>query len=135
MKSLRKQRGMGMLAWLLVLIIAGFFMLCAFKIIPMYAENRYVVAGLKVLVEPGSTLEEMTTAEIKAKMDKFYTINGVRTKGPQNIVVERDAKRVIVKIDYETRENLFSNVDVVVSFKNHLDSTNLSQCCTPVGEK
>ena len=134
MRTLKKQQGLGMLAWLVVLAIAGFFMLCAFKIIPLYAENRYVISGLKALVEPGTKLEDMTTAEIKKKMGNFYMINNVRSKDAQNIVVDRDARRVVVKIDYEARVNLFYNLDVVVDFKNHLDSTAPHQCCKPVTE-
>lgn len=134
MRTLKKQQGLGMLAWLVVLAIAGFFLLCAFKIIPLYAENRYVISGLKALVEPGTKLEDMTTAEIKKKMGNFYMINNVRSKDAQNIVVDRDARRVVVKIDYEARVNLFSNLDVVVDFKNHLDSTAPHQCCKPVTE-
>lgn len=134
MQTLRKQQGLGMLSWLVVLAVAGFFLLCAFRIIPMYAENRYVVSGLKELVEPGTRLEDMTTAEIKKRMNNFYTINNVRSSGPQNIVVERDAQRVVVKIDYETRANLFYNLDVVANFQNHLDSTAPGKCCSPVGE-
>ena len=134
MRTLKKQQGLGMLAWLVVLAIAGFFLLCAFKIIPLYAENRYVISGLKALVEPGTKLEDMTTAEIKKKMGNFYMINNVRSKDAQNIVVDRDARRVVVKIDYEARVNLFYNLDVVVDFKNHLDSTAPHQCCKPVAE-
>ncbi|HTF83840.1 DUF4845 domain-containing protein [Cellvibrio sp. ARAG 10.3] len=134
MRTLKKQQGLGMLAWLVVLAIAGFFLLCAFKIIPLYAENRYVISGLKALVEPGTKLEDMTTAEIKKKMGNFYMINNVRSKDAQNIVVDRDARRVVVKIDYEARVNLFYNLDVVVDFKNHLDSTAPHQCCKPVTE-
>ena len=134
MRTLKKQQGLGMLAWLVVLAIAGFFLLCAFKIIPLYAENRYVISGLKALVEPGTKLEDMTTAEIKKKMGNFYMINNVRSKDAQNIVVDRDARRVVVKIDYEARVILFYNLDVVVDFKNHLDSTAPHQCCKPVTE-
>ncbi len=134
MNTKKKQQGLGMLGWLVVISVAGFFLLCAFKIIPLYAENRYVISGLKALVEPGSRLEDMSTAEIKKKMGNFYMINNVRSKEAQNIVVERDAKRVLVKVDYEARVNLFYNLDVVVDFKNHLDSTVPHQCCKPVTE-
>lgn len=135
MNTLKKQQGFGMLGWLLILAVAGFFLLCAFKVIPLYAENRYVVSGLKALVEPGTKLEDMTTAEIKKKMSNFYMINNVRSKEAQNIVVDRDARRVVVKIDYEARVELFYNLSVVVDFKNHLDSTAPHQCCKPVTEK
>src|SRR5690606_13719897 len=138
MKTLKKQQGLTLLAWILILIVAGFFLLCAFKIVPLYAENRYVISALRSLVEPGSSLEEMTDAEIKRKLTNFYTINNVRGTGPQNIVIKREAKKVLITIDYEARTTLFDNapllrtVDVVVTFQNHLDSTMPNQCGKPV---
>ena len=140
MRTLKKQQGLGLLSWILVLIIAGFFLLCAFKIVPLYAENRYVVSGLQSLADEGSSLEEMSDMEIKRKMANFYMINNVRSEGPKNIEIQRDAKKLIVKIDYEARVTLFDNapfirtLDVVVVFKNHLDSSRPNQCCTPVSE-
>lgn len=140
MNTLKKQQGLTLMSWILVLIIAGFFLLCAFKIVPLYAENRYVISALKSLVEPGSTLEEMTDAEIKRKLANFYTINNVRSQGPTNIQIKREARKVLVTIDYEGRARLFDNtpllrtVDVVVLFQNHLDSTAPHQCCKPVNQ-
>lgn len=140
MKTLKKQQGLGLLSWILVMIIAGFFLLCAFKIVPIYAENRYVVSGLKSLDDASAPLSEMSDMEIKRKMASFYMINNVRSEGPKNIEIQRDAKKIIVKIDYESRVTLFDNapffrtLDVVVVFKNHLDSSRPNQCCTPVSE-
>lgn len=140
MKTLKKQQGLGLLSWILVMIIAGFFLLCAFKIVPIYAENRYVVSGLKSLDDASAPLSEMSDMEIKRKMASFYMINNVRSEGPKNIEIQRDAKKIIVKIDYESRVTLFDNapffrtLDVVVVFKNHLDSSRPNQCCTQVSE-
>ncbi len=137
MKTLKMQQGMSLWGWLLVLVIAGFFLLCAFKIIPLYAENRYIVSALKTLAEPGSSLETMTDAEIKKRLSNFYMINNVRSPGSNNIVISRDARRVLVTIDYEARVTLFDDLpllrtlDVVVVFQNHLDSALPQFCCKP----
>jgi hypothetical protein len=140
MNTLKKQQGLTLLAWILVLIVLSFALLCAFKIIPLYAENRYVVSALRALVDPGTNLEDMTDAEIKRKLSNFYTINNVRGQGPSNIVIKREAKKVVVTIDYEGRTTLFENaplvrtLDVVVKFENHLDSTLPDRCCTPISQ-
>jgi len=132
MKSIKHQRGLGMLQWLLIIIVAGFFLLAAFKIVPMYAENRYVESALRSLVGGGERLEEMSDAEIKKKLDNFYMINNVRSDGPtKNIKINRDSSKLLITIDYETRDNLFLNIDVILTFKNHLDSTRPNQCCKP----
>lgn len=140
MRTLKKQQGLTLFSWILVLVIAGFFLLCAFKIVPLYAENRYVVSALKSLTDVGNSLEDMSDMEIKRKLSSFYMINNVRSEGPQNIAIQRDAKKVVVMIDYEARVTLFDNapflrtLDVVVLFKNHLDSSRPNQCCTVVSE-
>src|SRR5690606_8245133 len=108
MNTLLTQRGMGMWRWLLDLIIAGIFLMCAFKIVPIYAENRYVVSALKSLVEPGVSLTDMSDAEIRKKLTSFYIINNVRSEGPtKNIQIKREAKRILVTVDYEARVSLF----------------------------
>jgi hypothetical protein len=128
----KNQRGLGMLQWLLVVAIAGFFLMFAFKVVPLYAENRYVESALRSLVSGGEKLEEMSDGEITKKLNNFYMINNVRSQGPtKNIKIEREAEKAVVTIDYETRVPLLYNIDLVLSFKNHLDSTNPTQCCKP----
>jgi hypothetical protein len=129
-KTIKCQRGLGMLQWALVIAIAGFFLLFAFKVIPLYAENRYVESALRSLESGGEKLENMTDAEIKKKLDNFYMINNVRSEGPtKNIKIDRRSEDLLITIDYETRTPLFYNIDLVVSFQNHLDSARPGQCC------
>ncbi len=109
----------------------GFALLCAFKIIPLYAENRYISQALIFLSEKDVPLEDMSTGEIKKAMNNFYTINNVRSEGSRNIKVERTRKAVLVSVNYETRVPLVSNIDVVVSFENQLDSSRPGECCKP----
>ncbi len=132
MKSLKHQRGLGMIQWALVLAVAGFFLMFAFKVVPLYAENRYVESALRALVSTGEKLEEMSDQEIRRKLDNFYLVNNVRSEGPTtSIKIDRASERVLVTVDYETRINLFANIDLVTIFKNHLDSRHPSVCCHP----
>lgn len=131
-KSIKHQRGLGMLQWALVIAIAGFFLLFAFKVIPLYAENRYVESALRSLENSGEKLEQMTDGEINKKLNNFYTVNNVRSAGPtKNIKIKRESEKTIVTVDYETRVTFFWNIDLIVSFQNHLDSTRPGQCCKP----
>jgi hypothetical protein len=132
-KTIKGQRGLGMLQWALVIAVAGFFLLFAFKVIPLYAENRYVEAALRSLENGGEKVESMTDAEIKKKLGNFYMINNVRSEGPtKNIKIDRRSEDLLITVDYETRVPLFYNIDLVLSFQNHLDSSRPGQCCKPV---
>ena len=131
-KTLKQQRGLGLLQWALVIAIAGFFLLFAFKVVPLYAENRYVESALRSLVAGGEKIEQLTDTEITKKLNNFYMINNVRSEGPtKNIKIDREAERVLVTVDYETRVPLMYNIDLVLMFQNHLDSNKPAQCCKP----
>jgi hypothetical protein len=131
-KTIKHQRGLGMLQWALVIAVAGFFLLFAFKVVPLYAENRYVESALRSLETGGEKVGEMTDAEIRKKLGNFYLINNVRSEGPtKNIKIDRRSEDLLITVDYETRVPLFYNIDLVLSFQNHLDSSRPGQCCKP----
>jgi hypothetical protein len=134
-KSLQQQRGLTLISWVFVLAILAFCGMFAFAVVPMYAENRYVEQALKTLAEPGFPVNEMSDSEIKKKLQNFYMVNNVRSDGPQNIIIDRKSKSLLITIDYEIRTNLFYNIDVVTSFQNHLDGDNPALCCKPLAEK
>ncbi len=131
MNNLQKQRGMGLINLVLVLLVCAFCATFAFKVVPMYAENRYIISGLRELIDAGSTLEQMTDAEIRKRMNNFYMLNNVRSQDNNKIDITRTTNRLIVKIDYEARSTLLANIDIVMNFKNHLDSQHPQECCEP----
>lgn len=132
LKSIKQQRGLGILQWLVIIIVVVVVGKFAFTVVPIYAENMYVQSALKSLDSSVEKLESMTDAEIKKKLTNFYLINNVRSEGPtKNIKIEREAEKLVVTIDYEAREEYLFNIDIVVSFQNHLDSTRPGQCCKP----
>lgn len=134
LKSLQQQRGLTMISWVFVLVILAFCGKFGFAVVPMYAENVYVVNALKTFVAPGVQVNEMSDSEIKKRIMNFYLVNNVREAGPKNIVIDRKSKNVVITIDYESRSNLFMNIDVVMRFQNHLDGDNPNACCKPVAE-
>jgi len=132
--SLQRQSGLSMISWVVVLAILAFCAIFAFKVVPMYAENMYVVKALKTLSEPGQKLNEMTDSEIKKKLQNFYLVNNVSSPGPQNIVIDRKSKALLITVDYESRTNLFYNIDILTHFENHLDGDQPNLCCKPLAE-
>ena len=133
MKSLKHQRGLGMLQWLVIIIVVVILGKLAYAIVPIYSENVYVRSALKSLVKDTTVkLEQMSDEEIRKKISNFYMINNVNSEGPnKNLKIERESEKVLITVDYETRASFFWNIDIVVNFKNHLDSTRPALCCDP----
>lgn len=130
---MRSQSGMSSLSLMTILLVAGFFMMCAFKLVPSYAENMYVVDALKALGDDANPVEEMSKNEIKSALQRHYVLNNVRSEGPNNIDIERTRDGLLININYEVRTSLIEliNLDMVVSFENQLNSNDIASCCKP----
>jgi len=128
MISYRRQKGIGSLGWLVILALAGFGLMCLFRLGPAYWDNRYIVTALKSLSKKPD-LTSMTKNEINTDLRNFATINGVRGDEAGSFKIIRKKDRMIVNSVYEKRVHLFFNIDVVMSFKNQLDSSNPEACC------
>lgn len=128
---LKKQQGISTLNLLLVMVIAGFFLLLAFKLIPAYAENRYIQSALQSLRDRDKPVSQMTAAEIRKHITNFYTINGVRIPEANNIAIESERNRTIITINYQLTIPLFYNISVLLDFQNYMDTTKPEECCKP----
>lgn len=134
MQLKQPQRGITTLGFVFLILIGVFFVFTAFKVVPPYAENRYIVSALKSLARNNDDLFSLSATDIRTQLTKFYTVNNVRTEGRKNIDIDRRSSRVIITIAYETRVEFFHNIDLVFSFNNQLDSSAPEQCCTPQEE-
>lgn len=132
MKTAKLQSGLSMPVLILILALAGFFLMVALKVVPAYAENRFIVAALNTLGEDSQQMQSMTTREIKTKLQRIYSVNNIRSEGSKQIEVDKESDRVLVRVAYETRVPLFLNIDIVMSFENELDSSQPDQCCDPL---
>lgn len=134
MKTRHSQRGLSSIAWLLVILVAGFFLTCAFKLVPAYADNIYIQDGLKSLSDFEKTdrgYAGMSNGDIKTHLSSYFSINNVRNEAIKNIDVERKSDKILVNINYDVRVPMFYNIDVVMSFTNQFDSNRPAECCKP----
>ncbi|WP_020210496.1 DUF4845 domain-containing protein [Gilvimarinus chinensis] len=130
MRTKASQRGLSSIGWLLVIMVVAFFGLCAAKLVPVYAENYYIVNGLQALADEGDELKRMSKGEITRKLNSYFSINNVRSEGARQLEFVQSSKGIIIVNKYETRVPLIYNIDVVLSFHNVLDSSRPDECCT-----
>jgi hypothetical protein len=124
------QNGLSLTGWLLALFLTIFFVQIAIKLSPVYLEDYYVQTSLKTLSE-NAQLAVLSPDDIRQTLGKSFTINGIKGGALEALQVKRDAKKVLVDINYEERIPFMANIDIVLSFEHHLDSSNLDKCCAP----
>lgn len=129
--SLRGQRGMSYWGLILIIAVFGFFLTCVSKMGPAYIDAHYVDEGLRSLSE-NANLRDMSRGEIKKELDRFFLINNVRGEPTKAVQIIRGADSMLVSIDYELRQPLFYNVDVVMRFNKQLNTAKAELCCEPL---
>lgn len=125
------QKGMSATGWLLVLLVLGFTMMCLFRMVPAYVDNRYIQEGLASLAEEGNKIEDMSVEEIRRRIGRFFQMNNVRSQSEKSVEVERRQDKTLVSMSYEVRVPIIYNIDVVMTFNNEWDSSRPHECCTP----
>ncbi|WP_105103915.1 DUF4845 domain-containing protein [Microbulbifer pacificus] len=130
-RLLQAQRGMSYWGWLFVIAVFGFGLTIVSKLGPAYIDAHFVEEGLQSLSQ-NSGIREMSNTEIKRELDRFFTINNVRGEPTQAVKIIRGADSTLVSINYELRQPLFHNVDVVMKFDKQLNTAKPELCCEPL---
>lgn len=119
----RKQRGMSLIGFILVLSMILCFAYLGLRIVPIYLEYYSVVSAMNGLAaERGSA--QMTPYDIKAKLlNRLYVSYTDDNVGEENIrIIRRDG--VQVRITYEVRKPVVANLDVVAAFDKMVKLSN-----------
>lgn len=121
LEAMRKQRGVTMIGWVIILslIIGGALMFM--KIFPIYSRNFSVQSSLKVVAKQ-SDIASQSPAKIVENVMKQFNVNSIYNFDKTDIKVQKTRNGVEIRAEYEVRENIVGNLDVVVSFDERVES-------------
>ena len=111
----RKQGGMTMLGFLITLSVVILFVFCGMKIVPMYIEYYSVKKALASIANEQDT-SSATKDKIRAMFARHITIDYVKIIKPDMLKIEATDSGFNLTVDYERREELIANLDVVGRF-------------------
>lgn len=115
-----RQEGWTMWSLMFTLLILGSIAWIGLKIVPLYMENSTIRSSLKSLQNDRS-LADASYEEIYELIDKRLDINGIRTIKEEDVEFVEEESYTQVRIDYEKRLPLVSNIDIILTFKNHVN--------------
>lgn len=115
MYTMRYQKGMTGIGWILTLVLIAFFALIAMKIVPIYMTS-FTVSSILSDVEQEPDMGSKTPGEILQTIGKRFRVNMVKDVSRDNIYIDSTKNEIIVEIEYEVRRNFIGNVDLVLSF-------------------
>ena len=112
----RKQGGMTMLGFLITLSVVILFLFCGMKIVPMYIEYYSVKKALASIANEQSASATSKDA-IRALFARHLKIDYVKIIKPDMLKIETTDSGFNLTVDYERREELIANLDVVGRFR------------------
>ena len=119
----RKQSGMTLTSFVVVLAVVGFGLYIGMKLFPMYQEFYAVKTSMKSLAkEPGSSDPNKALELFFKRMD----INSSESVTRDDIKFERIEGGVRMNVKYEVRRPLVANLDIVGNFENSQELTGSS---------
>lgn len=117
MNSVKHQRGLSALGYLIILLIVGFFMTAAIKILPIYMESWTIKGAVQGAIE-SSKSEGASASIIRKNLSRQFTVNQVTAITAKEIKITKKGRGYLVNANYEKRIPFIQNIDVVVKFEN-----------------
>ncbi|MEJ2142492.1 MAG: DUF4845 domain-containing protein [Gammaproteobacteria bacterium] len=101
--------------WVFVFLMIALITLVVLKLLPIYLDGFSVQSSLESLKKEHN-LSKKSPHDIQRMILKRLDINMVDDVTKDDIYVTRDKSSMTIEVDYEVRENLAGNLDIVVSF-------------------
>jgi len=119
-----KQRGMGFVGWLIIILFLGSVLSIGTKLFPLYVNNNTVEDLLdKMSEEAGIGIKPK--AEIYNILANRLKLNNIREFDVEtNVQVVRAKGGTKLVMDYESRIPLIANVDLIASFDKEVELRN-----------
>lgn len=114
---MKKQKGLTMISWMVVIAIVVFNGVIGMNVIPVYINDHSVKSIMKNL-EMDTAVRGKSPKQLKEIISKRLRINNVYSIEKENIVIKKIKNGHYITINYEPRGKLVGNLDYIVSFRH-----------------
>jgi len=121
MNHFKRQRGMTLIGFFMVLAVGCFFAFIGLKLFPVYKEYFSVKQAMSsVQSQPG--VSKKSPREIRSMLDsRFFSSYVEVVKGKDAKIVRKNGYRI--EMLYEHRVHLISNIELIATFDITVDLT------------
>ena len=114
--NIRKDKGLTLIGFLIVLVVVLFFAYAGMRVVPMYLEYHALVNAMNKL-QDDPMAKSMPPSRIKDSIQRSlwvsYASNNIKK---EHIRISKKNDGVNVRVAYEVREDFLGNIDLVASF-------------------
>jgi hypothetical protein len=114
--NIRRNGGLTLIGFLIVLSVGLFFAYSAMRVIPMYLEYHALTNAMNVLQENPSSVN-LSPAKIKSKITMSlwtsYASNNIKS---EHMRISKTKAGIKVRVAYEVRKPFLGNIDIIGKF-------------------
>lgn len=121
----KRQRGLTMISWVIIIALVAIQGVAAMRIIPVYIDDSSVKKILEELRDDSSARGE-TPGRLAALIDKRLAINGIYDiqKDKDAFVYQKTATGMNIILHYEVRRPIYGNLEFVAVFDHEVEIPN-----------
>ena len=112
-----QQRGISLIGWAVMLLVAVVLGTAALRMVPAYMEYNTISSSINSLLQDSKTAL-MSPREVRDALSKRFKINQVKVISANDLIIIKDGGILKISTDYEVREPMFYNVSIVMNFKD-----------------
>lgn len=111
----RRQRGLTLIGFLMLMGLVGFVALFAVRVGPIYFDH-YLIRTTIDSLQKDPDLHSKTREEILGLLRNRWDINNIETVKDKDIKITREDGAIKLHLKYDVARNVFGNLDVLVHF-------------------
>jgi len=111
----RQQRGMTLISWILVLVVAFVFGIAGLRLVPVYLEYLKITSSLSS-VQREFNGQTTTVMELRRALEKRFDIESVHIIRKDDVKIERQGGAYVMRAQYDQRTPFIANVGFIVHF-------------------
>jgi hypothetical protein len=116
MNAVKSQQGMSIVGWLLTLAVVAFLASTAFKLVPHYMDYWTLKKAIESIGADKSTRVD-TVGEFYGYVSRAMQVNNIQDLDLNKVLsITETGNRFQAHLNYEKREPLIRNLDIVVKF-------------------
>jgi hypothetical protein len=112
-----QQRGVSLIGWAVILLVAVVLGTAALRMVPAYMEHNTISSSIKSLMQDSKTAL-MSPREVQDALNKRFKINQVNVISANDLAISKEGGILKISTDYEVREPMFYNVSIVMTFQD-----------------
>jgi len=119
MNTRQRQSGMSILGILMIMIMVGFFLMCAVRMSPPYFEYLSVKDIISRIANEHDS-EKQGISQIRRKIADIFNTNQIYELDPREVEVYRRKGKTYIDASYEVRLPIMGRIDAVLKFDDLL---------------